>query len=313
MKQLRVTLLVSYFLIGLGAFIILQSEYAPTDYQPVVSIHSVKADVQIPTLAFTYAALPPGWATTDQTAVIEAENSESTPLNTRETRLVIRKDQWQAGLMGEVPAESWRESTKSIGTGSGGNIPKDQISNMKKTAKTTLDSLFLAKLTAGEPTEAQPELQNTFEPVRLTGPHAEVAASDWLVNGDENGVREDPVPFIWPAEKTWLSGYNFSLYHPGIDIAANTGDMIFAAASGKVIAVNYSNRGYGNMVIVNHLNGYQTLYAHLSTILTEMGSYVIQGQPIGLAGSTGNSTGSHLHFEIHDQGRYVNPWLFLTR
>jgi len=126
-------------------------------------------------------------------------------------------------------------------------------------------------------------------------------------------VRKDPQPFLWPAEKHWLSGYNYSIYHPGIDIAANMGDLIFAAASGKVISVNYSNQGYGNMIIINHLNGFQSLYAHLNTILTEMDTYVIQGQPIGLAGNTGNSTGSHLHFEIHDQGKYVNPWLFLTK
>jgi murein DD-endopeptidase MepM/ murein hydrolase activator NlpD len=67
------------------------------------------------------------------------------------------------------------------------------------------------------------------------------------------------------------------------------------------------------MIIINHLNGYQTLDAHLNTILVEKDHFVIQGQPIGLAGSTGNSTGTHLHFEIYDQGRVVNPWLFLTQ
>ncbi|MFU8826797.1 MAG: M23 family metallopeptidase, partial [Brevefilum sp.] len=99
----------------------------------------------------------------------------------------------------------------------------------------------------------------------------------------------------------------------GIDIAAMHEDLIFAAASGIVVQVQRSYYGYGNMLIIDHLNGYQTLYAHLNSILAELDDFVIQGQPIGLAGSTGYSTGTHLHFEIHYEGRCVNPWHFLTR
>ncbi|HNW71377.1 MAG TPA: LysM peptidoglycan-binding domain-containing M23 family metallopeptidase [Candidatus Paceibacterota bacterium] len=86
----------------------------------------------------------------------------------------------------------------------------------------------------------------------------------------------------------------------GIDLAAPTGTKILASASGKVIfARNGYNGGYGNMVIIQHSNGTQTLYAHMSRLGTTMGSKVSQGQVIGYVGSTGHSTGPHIHFEVH--------------
>lgn len=161
--------------------------------------------------------------------------------------------------------------------------------------------------------DEKPKVNLISEPTRLTTASIEIEATKWLVTGDEDIKPEDPVPFVWPAEQRWLSGFDFSVTHPGIDIAAIKGDLIFAAASGKIVAVNRSNRGYGNMVMIDHQNGYHTLYAHLNIILVERGSYVFQGQPIGLAGSTGNSSGVHLHFEIHHQGKFINPWLFFNR
>ena len=141
----------------------------------------------------------------------------------------------------------------------------------------------------------------------------EADASDWLEAGNDDQVWVDPIPFIWPADNHWLSGYDYSETHPGIDVAAKEDDLIYAAASGKVMTINTSSVGYGNMVMIDHQNGYVTLYAHLNTILTSEGSYVIQGQPIGLSGSTGNSTGAHLHFEIRYQWDFVNPWDYLDK
>ena len=141
----------------------------------------------------------------------------------------------------------------------------------------------------------------------------EADASDWLEAGNDDQVWVDPIPFIWPADNHWLSGYDYSETHPGIDVAAKEDDLIYAAASGKVMTINYSSVGYGNMVMIDHQNGYVTLYAHLNTILTNEGSYVLQGQPIGLSGSIGNSTGAHLHFEIRYQDGFVNPWDFLDK
>lgn len=119
--------------------------------------------------------------------------------------------------------------------------------------------------------------------------------------------------FVWPANNHYLSGWDFSPNtHPGIDIATALGAPIYASDSGVVVFSGWSTRGYGNLIIVDHGNGWQTAYAHLSQINVGCGAGVSQGQLIGLAGSTGNSTGAHLHFEMRsDQYGRVNPWLYL--
>ena len=100
--------------------------------------------------------------------------------------------------------------------------------------------------------------------------------------------------------------------HPGIDIAAGLGAPIYASDTGVVVFAGWSTRGYGNLVIIDHGNGWQTAYAHLSQINVACGGAIYQGQVLGAAGSTGNSTGSHLHFEMRSDvyGR-VNPHLYL--
>jgi murein DD-endopeptidase MepM/ murein hydrolase activator NlpD len=98
--------------------------------------------------------------------------------------------------------------------------------------------------------------------------------------------------------------------HTGIDIAAPYGATVIAANSGKVIA-SYYNSGYGNMIIVDHGGGIATLYAHLSSRLVKVGTYVKRGQTIAKVGSTGMSTGPHLHFEVRLNGVYQNPRSYL--
>ena len=95
-------------------------------------------------------------------------------------------------------------------------------------------------------------------------------------------------------------------YHPGIDIANRTGTPIYAAQIGRVIFIGY-RAGYGKTVMLAHPKGYVTLYGHLSRILVKRGQVVRQGQLIGRMGNTGRSTGPHLHFEIHQNGKLVNP------
>lgn len=99
--------------------------------------------------------------------------------------------------------------------------------------------------------------------------------------------------------------------HYGVDIAASPGTAIFAAESGTVITAMYTSVGYGNYIIVDHGNGMQTLYAHNSSLLVSEGDYVQRGHLIALMGSTGNSTGSHLHFEVRIQGTKVAPEEFI--
>jgi len=119
--------------------------------------------------------------------------------------------------------------------------------------------------------------------------------------------------FVWPANNHYLSGTDFlPIGHPGIDIAAGLGAAIYASDTGVIVFAGWSYRGYGNLVIIDHGNGWQTAYAHLSVINVSCGGAIYQGQVLGQSGSTGNSTGSHLHFEMRSAtyGR-VNPWLYL--
>jgi LysM repeat protein len=117
--------------------------------------------------------------------------------------------------------------------------------------------------------------------------------------------------FIWPAENHTISGNDYWSGHLGIDIAAGEGAAVYAADSGVVVFSGGAFGGYGNMIMIDHGNGYQTLYAHLSSVRAGCGASVSQGQYIGSSGSTGNSTGPHLHFEVRYLGGFVNPWFVL--
>ncbi len=119
--------------------------------------------------------------------------------------------------------------------------------------------------------------------------------------------------FIWPTPATFLSGYGFSDYHPGIDIAGSEGNAVYASATGVVVYAGWNNYGYGYMVVIDHGDGWQTLYAHLSQVNVGCGQAVFQGNVIGGVGSTGNSSGSHLHFEMEsDTYGKVNPYSFVS-
>jgi LysM repeat protein len=116
--------------------------------------------------------------------------------------------------------------------------------------------------------------------------------------------------FMWPTSGYLTQGY--WLGHQAIDIGAPTGTPIYAADTGYVAATGWMG-GYGNYIIINHGNGFETLYAHLSEIRVIAGQGVQRGHLIGLMGSTGRSTGPHLHFEIRQGGVKRNPVGFLPR
>ena len=122
--------------------------------------------------------------------------------------------------------------------------------------------------------------------------------------------------FIMPLKSKfrWSSSYGkridpiagVSSFHTGTDMACPTGTPIYAAMSGTIATAGVS-RVYGNYVIIEHGNGYQTLYAHMSKIIATKGQWVSQGTRIGLVGSTGYSTGPHLHFTVYKNGKLVDP------
>lgn len=125
----------------------------------------------------------------------------------------------------------------------------------------------------------------------------EIKPSGWPVDGgyitSGYGVRTDP-----------FTGLRAS--HPGMDFAAAEGSEVLAVASGIVTEAGEHN-GYGELVEINHGNGYVTRYGHNSRLLVKVGDRVIKGQPISLMGSTGRSTGPHVHFEVMLNGNTVNP------
>lgn len=116
--------------------------------------------------------------------------------------------------------------------------------------------------------------------------------------------------WLWPAKGIFTSGYGWrwGRMHKGIDIANSVGTPILAAQSGRVTFAGWNDGGYGYLVEITHDDGSRSLYAHQSRILVQVGEEVSQGQQVGQMGSTGRSTGPHLHFEIHAPGLgAVNP------
>ena len=113
-----------------------------------------------------------------------------------------------------------------------------------------------------------------------------------------------------PLESFILSqGYSF--FHPGIDLASIKGAPVYPIMNGSVVLVSYGRVGYGNHVLVDHGNGRQSLYAHLAKIEVEEGEKVTLDSILGLIGSTGRSTGPHLHLQIFDNNNWINPRVFL--
>lgn len=116
--------------------------------------------------------------------------------------------------------------------------------------------------------------------------------------------------FVYP-----VGGRNFSQFfwygHRAIDIALAEGNAVFAADTGTVTYASWNVYGYGNLIVINHGNGYETFYAHLSGINVVPGQIVYQGNVIGYSGDTGNSSGPHIHFEIRINGNQDNPCWYL--
>ncbi len=127
-----------------------------------------------------------------------------------------------------------------------------------------------------------------------------------------DSFRIDLRHFCMPTPSRVLTshfGARWGRQHKGLDIKVYIGDTIRAAFSGKVRIVNYEARGYGNYIVIRHNNGLETIYGHLSKQLVSENENVKAGDPIGLGGNTGRSTGSHLHFETRFLGIAINPAL----
>lgn len=153
--------------------------------------------------------------------------------------------------------------------------------------------------------------------------------SQRIANGEEIPAGECRYDFGWPVPGSYYItsgvGERWGSYHNGMDISGSKGTSIHAAESGTVIRTNAScphnygkeescgcGGGYGNYIIIDHGNGFISLYGHLSSLMVKDGANVEKGDMIGTMGSTGYSTGDHLHFEIRYQGMYLNPASYLS-
>lgn len=161
----------------------------------------------------------------------------------------------------------------------------------------------LANLPAGE-------FYDSFDEQSCFLPAAEETIPDTMklvLSNDSLGNYFHPISGIVTSGFGWREGR----MHKGIDVDLNRGDVVHAAFDGMVRIAKYNN-GYGNVVIIRHYNGLETVYAHLSKIKVKPGQVVVSGQTVGLGGATGHATGTHLHFEVRFKGHALNPANFIS-
>ncbi len=158
---------------------------------------------------------------------------------------------------------------------------------------------------------------NNAEGTKLTDKEVYMAYDEYL-SKLVNTVAFTPMGYPRTTSLTSFFGYRndpFSSahaeFHPGIDFQGRRGDGVKATANGRVIFAGWSG-GYGNCIRIQHNNNFETLYGHLSKIKVKVGQKIAVGDNIGLVGSTGHSTGSHLHYEVRKNGKPINPAKFLT-
>jgi murein DD-endopeptidase MepM/ murein hydrolase activator NlpD len=170
--------------------------------------------------------------------------------------------------------------------------------------------------------KVDPEVITSYEGNQLQPPYDLTVGDKLIVPGGQKPIiQRQVVPMVqapappgasagsgifgWPTGGT--ISQKFWGGHPAIDIAGSIKAPVYAADSGYVASAGWSNVGYGNMILIDHRNGFQTMYAHLDSFLVKAGQSVTKGQKIALMGCTGRCTGPHLHFEVHKGGVARNP------
>lgn len=178
------------------------------------------------------------------------------------------------------------------------NILQRVYNAQKDSDKRLISLLTLRNLMQNNGAERIRQLQSQFSPLGYA--KDEFMPNIWPSKGSISslfGIRNNPITGV-------------RTLHSGVDIANDYGTPVIATATGKIVVADYED-GYGLIVGINHGNGFETRYGHLSSILTTVGQEVKRGDVIGLMGSTGNSTGSHVHYEVIINGEHTDPILFM--
>jgi murein DD-endopeptidase MepM/ murein hydrolase activator NlpD len=228
----------------------------------------------------------------------------------------VAAKQLEAFFLRRLLAEARPEGGGALDGGFAGDTFKqmldEQIADkMAAAGGIGLADMFAGQLTApGEAPSSRPagSLQD-LPPVHAPGTIRELPRS-----APVQDLPMPNVPFVLPVAGRPTSGYGLrtdpirhvTSKHPGFDLAAPTGTPVAAAASGTVVHAGPAGT-YGNLITIRHENGLETRYAHLSAVDIQVGAHVEAGQPIGKVGTTGYSTGPHLHFEVRRDGQTVDP------
>lgn len=162
--------------------------------------------------------------------------------------------------------------------------------------------------------------EKDLQSVRESIPESKDALQNLTVDIASQQAKDRATPSIWPTSGRITSSYGYRIspfgysrqFHSGIDIGASRGTPIYATADGSVRFCGYQS-GYGYVVHLSHGYGYTTVYAHMSKIAARSGQSVQRGDLIGYVGSSGRSTGPHLHYEVRVNGNTVNPWPYMNR
>jgi murein DD-endopeptidase MepM/ murein hydrolase activator NlpD len=206
---------------------------------------------------------------------------------------------------------------------------------LQKEANQKTEQLASLQMLASEVSVAYGIKQKLEGPVDLTADsklvptfHESLAEYDFLKGANYSKIQRNVVrqwqmnvrPSLWPVFGRLMSTYGSRMdpfshegsFHSGVDLQAPMGTPVKASADGVVSSAGWSG-GYGKLVVIDHGNGMQTMYAHLSRIYTVPGQDVRQGQVIGFSGSTGRATAPHLHYEVRVGGTPINPYPYLSK
>lgn len=205
--------------------------------------------------------------------------------------------------------------------GGDGSDPKPEAADTEQ--PTTLTAAQLSAQLSKMDKEAQKLLVSFYTMrniLRDGGAQDLMALQQINYSAGSGGAANSTTPSIWPSKGVITSPFGsrvdpvtgaIGAFHEGIDIADDYGSQIVATAGGVVTIAGYTSGGYGNLVEIDHGNGFVTRYGHNSAVLVTPGMTVEQGQTIALMGSTGKSTGAHVHYEVRLNGAPVDPMVFL--